>query len=53
MTVLDMTEAADAERIGGKAAGLIRLAAAGVRVPWWIVVLAEAFERHGSPSAVR
>ena len=46
MTVLDMTEAADAERIGGKAAGLIRLADAGVRVPWWIVVLAEAFEHH-------
>ncbi len=46
MTVLDMTEAADAERIGGKAAGLTRLAAAGVRVPWWIVVVAEEFERH-------
>ena len=46
MTVLDMTEAADVDRIGGKAAGLIRLAAAGVRVPWWIVVPTEAFERH-------
>ena len=41
-----MTEAADADRIGGKAAGLIRLAAAGVRVPWWIVVPTEAFARH-------
>ena len=38
MTVLDMTEAADAGRIGGKAVGLTRLAAAGVRVPWWVVV---------------
>jgi phosphoenolpyruvate synthase/pyruvate phosphate dikinase len=41
-----MTEAADADRIGGKATGLIRLAAAGVRVPWWIVVSTEAFARH-------
>jgi len=46
MTTLDMAEATDAGRIGGKAVGLTRLAAAGACVPWWIVVPTEAFERH-------
>jgi phosphohistidine swiveling domain-containing protein len=33
-------------RVGGKATGLARLAAAGVRVPMWVVLPAEVFERH-------
>ena len=32
--------------VGGKAMGLARLVAAGVRVPWWIVLPTDAFEAH-------
>ena len=44
-----------AERVGGKAGNLARLAAAGARVPSWIVITADAFrdlvlERVGAPN---
>jgi rifampicin phosphotransferase len=47
-TLLDLEAAlaADESQVGGKAAGLARLARAGVPVPWWIVVPARAFEQH-------
>jgi pyruvate,water dikinase len=46
--VLDAAAAgrAGADRVGGKATGLVRLAQAGVRAPWWIVLPTEAFEAH-------
>ena len=45
---LDAAHAQDVptDRIGGKAAGLARLGAAGARVPPWFVVTAEAFAAH-------
>src|SRR5262249_17537734 len=53
MTVLDMTEAADAARIGGKAVGLTRLAAARAGVPCGIAVPAEEFDRHTAGLDIR
>jgi pyruvate,water dikinase len=46
--ILDPAAALQAgeSRVGGKATGLARLAAAGVRVPIWAVVPVAAFERH-------
>lgn len=40
--------AAGAQTVGGKAYNLARLAAAGVRVPRWVVIGADAFERFGA-----
>jgi pyruvate,water dikinase len=46
--ILDAAAAlrAGESRVGGKATGLARLAAAGVRVPSWVVLPVEAFQRH-------
>lgn len=47
MYVVNMTDATEVTRVGGKAASLARLAAAGFAPPPFFVVTAEAFDHQG------